>query len=339
VGHFIKCLKIPGFYQEFKLLRGIIMKRKVIQIAESTQLVSLPRQWAKAHNIKRGDEIDVQEDGDRIVINANNAPAVEKEQLDVTELNGMIARCIHALYKRGTDELKITFKDPELMTTVQQAISKEAVGFEILEQGANYCVIRYVSGSLEEFDSVLRRTLLLLLTMAEQTFDGLKNADYLKLKNTAFLEEANNRFTTICRRHLNKHGVTTYDRPGPLYYIVEQLEKVADEYKYVCQHFANLINTKIKVNDEILSLFSIANGMLRVFYELFYKFDVAKVVSLHESRKKVIDQAHKLFQKRGLTYADYWMIHHSIVLADQLFCLVDPYLTLKGARDLAAKPA
>ena len=35
------------------------MKRKVIQIAESTQLVSLPRKWALANNIRRGDELEV----------------------------------------------------------------------------------------------------------------------------------------------------------------------------------------------------------------------------------------------------------------------------------------
>ena len=83
------------------------MKRKVIQIAGSTQLVSLPRQWAKAHNILRGQEIDVQEDGNRVVISASNAPPVERAEIDISELNGMVARFIHALYKRGVDELKV----------------------------------------------------------------------------------------------------------------------------------------------------------------------------------------------------------------------------------------
>ena len=34
-----------------------IMKRKVIQIAESTQLISLPRRWAMKCNVKKGDEL------------------------------------------------------------------------------------------------------------------------------------------------------------------------------------------------------------------------------------------------------------------------------------------
>ena len=243
------------------------MKRKVIQIAGSTQLVSLPRQWAKAHNIQRGQEIDVQEDADRIIVSANSAPPFEKVNLDVSELDGMVARFIHALYKRGVDELKVYFGKPELMVKVQEAISKEAVGFEVLEQGSDNCTIRYVSGSMEEFDSVLRRTFLLLLTMSEQAYDSLKAANYPQLKNTAFLEEANNRFTTICRRHLNKFGTNSYGKIGPLYYLIEELEKIADQYKYVCQHFSNLQDKKIKVNEEVMSLFGVTNKMLRVFYE------------------------------------------------------------------------
>ncbi|MBI2176127.1 AbrB/MazE/SpoVT family DNA-binding domain-containing protein [Candidatus Woesearchaeota archaeon] len=305
------------------------MKRKVIQIAGSTQLVSLPRQWAKAHNISRGQEIDVQEDGNKVVISANTAPAFEKAEIDVSELNGMIARFIHALYKRGVDELKVYFGKPELMVKVQEAISKEAVGFEVLEQGPDNCTIRYVSGSLEEFDSVLRRTFLLLLTMSEQTYDTLKAANYQQMKNTAFLEEANNRFTTVCRRHLNKLGTSTYGKIGPLYYIIEELEKVADQYKYICQHFSNLQDRKIKINDDVLGTFAVSNKMLRVFYELFYKFDTEKIVQLKALRDKVVENAHKLFEKR-LSHADYWLLHHSLVLANMMFCLVGPYITAVG---------
>ena len=34
----------------------VVVQRKVIQIAESTQLISLPRKWAVKHNIKKGDD-------------------------------------------------------------------------------------------------------------------------------------------------------------------------------------------------------------------------------------------------------------------------------------------
>jgi len=42
------------------------MKRRVIQIADSTQLVSLSRKWAIQRGIKKGDELEVKEEGNRV---------------------------------------------------------------------------------------------------------------------------------------------------------------------------------------------------------------------------------------------------------------------------------
>jgi len=304
------------------------MKRKVIQIAGSTQLVSLPREWCKSNNVKKGQEIEVLEDGNRVIIIASTEPVVEKTELEISELGDMTARCIHALYKKGIDELRLTFNDASKIKIVQDAIGKEAVGFEILEQGENHCTIKYVSGNLEEFDSVLRRTFLLLLTMTNQAYELLRDGKFEALQNTAFLEEANNRFTTICRRYLNKTGKTFEGKTGPMYYIVEELEKVADQYKYLCQHFHRLKGKNIRLNKSVVKLFSVTNDMLRDFYEIFYKFDTEKLTKIKKNRNFAVDEAHKLFQ-RNLNYADYWLIYHTLAITNRIFAMTGPLLVLK----------
>ncbi|MBI2549930.1 phosphate uptake regulator PhoU [Candidatus Woesearchaeota archaeon] len=305
------------------------MKRKVIQIAGSTQLVSLPRQWAIRNNVKRGQEIDVQEDGSKVVITADNVPVLERAELDISDLGEMIPRCIRSLYKRGVDELRITFNKPEMATIIQSSITKEAIGFEILEQGQNFCLVKYVSGGvIEDFDSLLRRIFLLLVNMADDSVSVFKKGNYDHLKNVALLEEANNRFTIICRRALNKkNSAFNFKKLGPLYYIVEELEHIADQYKYICHHFANLSSTQTKLNKDVIDLFESSSKLLRLYYELFYKFDTAKIVALKNERNRVIDEAHDLF-KRKLTYADYWMIHHSIDITNRVFCMLGPYMVL-----------
>ena len=47
------------------------MKRKVIQIADSTQLISLPRKWALKYGIKKGDELDVEEQGSNVLVSTS----------------------------------------------------------------------------------------------------------------------------------------------------------------------------------------------------------------------------------------------------------------------------
>jgi len=304
------------------------LKRKVIQIANSTQLVSLPRAWAKRNNIQKGQEVDVLEDGKRVLITADTEGGIiEKAEIDATDMDAMIPRMVHAMYKRGVDELKITFNNPDTLNTVQESLGKEVVGFELLEQGSNYCVIKNVSGNIVEFDSVLRRAFLLLLTMSDQCLESIRKSDYANLKSVAFLEEANNRFSTMCRRALNKNGSEKYNKVGPIYYIVEELEKIADQYKYVCLHYQGLNGKKEKLNKTALETFSMANKMLREFYELFYKFDKHKIASLKATRNKIIDDAHSLFKKK-LNHTDYWLVHHSITIANKVFCLLGPYLVL-----------
>src|SRR3989344_2990489 len=107
------------------------MRRKVIQIAGSTQLVSLPRAWAKRNNIIKGQEVEVTEDGNRVVITASSEPVFETATLDITNLDDMAGRALRALYKRGVDEIVVNYDDPKKIALVQESILKETVGFEI----------------------------------------------------------------------------------------------------------------------------------------------------------------------------------------------------------------
>ena len=44
------------------------MKRKAIQLANQTLVISMPSKWVKEQGIKKGDEIDVEEKGKRLMI-------------------------------------------------------------------------------------------------------------------------------------------------------------------------------------------------------------------------------------------------------------------------------
>jgi phosphate uptake regulator len=307
---------------------GVIkIKRKVIQIAGSSFLVSLPKKWAVKYGVTKGDEVDVQEQNDTILISTNAENQVIKSELDITNLDPMVLRCIIALYKKGVDEIKVRFKDPSLIESVQKAIGKEAVGYEIIDQGENHCKIKHVSGEFEDFDPVLRRTLLLLMSMADESLSALKKGEFSRLKNIAFLEEANNRFTTSCRRFLNKKGHKEYGKTGPIYYVVEDLENLADEYKYMLNYLSQHENQE-PLNNSIIKLYEETGKLMRTFYEIFYKFDKAKLVKIGNTRKQFVKKAHTLFE--GVTdKRELKVVHHLLVIMQKIFNLVGPILIYK----------
>ena len=303
------------------------MKRRVIQIAESTQLVSLPRKWAKKYNIKKGDELEVEIEGSSVRITTDNVIEVTKKELDLKDLEPMVLRCIVALYKKGVDEIKINYDDPSLISVIQSSIGKEAVGYEIVDQGSTFCVVKQVSGELGDFDSILRRTFLLLVNMSTETVKALETNKLDLMKNIAFLEEANNRFTTTCRRMLNKKGYKN-NLIGPIYYIIEDLENLADQYKYMCNYLYERRDKKVKIGKKTIEVVEQVDQVIKDFYALFYKYDKKVLVRIGKQRKEIVGETYQLFTSK-LSEEELIIIHHMLVIMQKVFCMVGPYLVLE----------
>ncbi len=303
------------------------MKRKVIQIAESTQLISIPRQWGKKYNIKKGDELEVTLKGNKIEITTSGIKEPIVENLDISGLGTMILRCLMALYKRGVDEIHVAYNDEKLIEIIHKAIGKEAAGYEIIDQSKGKCTIKYVTGELGDFESILRRTFLILINMANETYDAIEKKNFERLNNVAFLEEANNRFTTQCRRLINKKGYDIENSIGALYYIIEDLENIADYYKYLCLYLNKKANDKIKISKETLDMLKKTNQALKLFYECYYKLDHNKMVEIGQLRKEVVNQGLEILAKKQ--GEEVVVAHHTITIMQKIFCLVGPYLVIK----------
>ena len=299
--------------------------RKLISFGKTSFVMSLPKSWVLKNNLKKGDLIALEEEKDGIMISPKIIDAekkLEKKDLNISKLGLMTARYIHALYKKGTDEINISFEDPKIIEDVQNSLGKEVVGYEMIDQKQNRCVIKNISGGLEGFDQILRRMFLMLISMADESLDALKKKEFERMHNIALLEESNNRFTTSCRRILNKQG---YDdkKIGPIYYIIEDCENLADEYKYLCNYFYREKNAKVSA--ELIKHYEEVNSTLRTFYELFYKFDDAKIVKIGEVRKDLIDRLMKIIETSQSKY-DRVVAHHLSIIIQKIFCLTGPVL-------------
>ena len=302
------------------------MKRKVIQIADSTQLISIPRPWGKKYNIKKGDELEIVEKGPKLEISTPGNVDVKIEHLDISDLGVMLIRWIHALYKRGVDEIHITYDDEKLIEEVYKALRQETIGYEIINQEKGKCTIKYVTGELGDFDPILRRTFLVLMNMAAQTVETLEKRNFSALNNISLLEETNNRFTTICRRLLNKRGYNMDNSVGALYYIIEDLENIADYYKYLCVYFYKNSTEKTKFSKEALELLKKTNIALKLFYEVYYKFDKNKIVEIGDLRKDITIQGLEILAKKQGD--DVVLVHHIMVIVQKIFCLIGPLLVM-----------
>ena len=250
------------------------MKRKVIQIANSTQLISLPRKWSQKYGVKKGDEIEVEEDGDRLLITTESTPTTKDIEVDVSGLTPRLAdRFIARAYQKGYDSITVNYDKAELAIAVQEKV-KELLGFEVMEQSKNMIVIKSISAKLDiDFDSSLRRAFLIVIDMADTCLEAFEKSDNKTLENLYLKDFDVNKFCYFCLRFINKGfqgGFGTYI----LYYLIESLEDVGDEYKALAKHLAKV---KIKKNN-LIKIISKVNEITKISYEFFYKPEKEKAV-------------------------------------------------------------
>ncbi|PIN86180.1 hypothetical protein COV19_06190 [Candidatus Woesearchaeota archaeon CG10_big_fil_rev_8_21_14_0_10_44_13] len=301
------------------------MKRKVNRVGMNTLTVSLPSKWIRKYGVKQGDEVEVIEKTDSITFSLGEKSKDQSLEIDMAEFDILIPRAIHSLYKEGYDKIKILLKGPEDIQLVQHAMGNETIGYEIVKQEGDYCSIEIISEVLKEgFDDILRRIFLTSLMQAEEGYVAINNKDLVKLKNLRLLEETNNRLTTFCRRTLNRRHHIEENKRTFLYVIIEQLEKISDEYKYL---FDYLIKNDYGVNKEIMDFYKKTGEMLRLFYESFYAFEPKKIVKIAKLRKSMVKDFDKYLGRKNKT--DEIILHHSIVIAQEIFNLIGPLIALK----------
>ena len=273
------------------------MKRKVIQIADSTQLVSLPRKWCKRLNLKKGDEVEVNEKGNTIVISTEKKDELKKATVDVTKLGTYIERFFHAYYKAGFDEVLIQYSAPEQLDTIQRVLGTTTIGYEIVDQKANTCTVKSIAETTDsEFGPMLRRTFLLLKSMLDSMAEAVEKDDFSQVGNIIALEVVNNKYTGFCRRVLNKGGYNPAQAPL-LYCTVEELEKIADECKYLCKYLKENKN-KIKCSKKVKKLCKDVAELYNGCYQLFYTFEIKKAADLFMERKRIVAEITPLFDDK-----------------------------------------
>ncbi len=290
------------------------MKRRVIEQGGKTLMVSLPIKWAERFHIKKGDELEISLEGNRACFSATGEPTVENVSVDLEGMNERSIRyLLSGLHKSGYDEITIYYNSIENLAIIEDLVKNLYVGFAIVEQDGKRCVLRPISKELpSEFEAALRRAFLVTLSMGEAVIDSIKSGKNKQLVAIESLEKTNNQLTNFCQRLLNKDPFIAANRQSFLYVICWNLEKICDQYKYICNEFKG--KSKGPGNN-VVKWLEDATALLRGYYELFYKFEIAKLSELSETGKKL--QGNILKELGKLHEDDARLAYYALCIANQ----------------------
>jgi hypothetical protein len=188
----------------------------------------------------------------------------------------MASRVIGGCYKAGYNEIEITYYNPEQYASIREVLNRSCTGYEIIKHGQRNLLIKNLSElHVEEYDNVLRRLFLSLLSSAEDTLAYLKQGNLKALEEIELRDLVITKYSDLCRRMINIQGRQTISKTTSNYYISEALEKIGDGYKA----FAKFIikNNVKRIDAETITSLSEINLLLRLSYELFYDFNFQKL--------------------------------------------------------------
>ncbi len=263
------------------------MKRKVVKHGPASLIVSLPSKWAKKYSVKPGDEVEVAEDNNTLVLSTGKIETpLKKIAIDTRGVHELSAWfLVGSLHKAGFDEIAFVYDNPKVIQLAKQCIDSHLMGYEIVEQSHNNCTIKHLGGDGEvDFDQIVRRIFLVTLSLAKSSYETIQLGEIDKLEELLFLEQTNNKLVQFCERLISKKR---YDENKAhfMYLIVWLLEKVADHYKDLIKA---LLSTKnAKPGSQVLIEYSKVNNLFESYYNLYYKYSLQKLLELKDRQQSV----------------------------------------------------
>ncbi len=258
------------------------MQRKLIQIAKSTKVISLPREWIEQNKLAKGDSIELEIKNNDLIIRGN--PQKTTVSLDFTGFSeDLIWRHLISLYRKGIDIAEIKYDNQETFKILQNFV-KDLLGWGITQHTKDKIVIKeLISNKDTDMDEILNKMFSLLIDLGKSVSNGLKTKDSIVLKNIPSQDYNINRFANLCLRLINKNN---YENKNSLYNIITTLEEIGDEYR----------NCAIleKFSSETLNLFDSVNSLLEDYHELYLNFGREKLVNFYKKTEKMLDNLEKI---------------------------------------------
>lgn len=271
------------------------MKRKVNRVGQNTLTVSLPSKWAEKHNIKQGDEIELEEEENKLILYTGPIQPKHKEiNITLTHNDWRYVRSMMgSIYKKGYDIIRINYEKEEYFKHIQNSVNS-LMGFEIFEKQPGSCVIKCMTiDSKDEFQNTMSK-----LVNTTKTMRAIVREDYCKgvYKRFNELDEYRNsgwKYRDYAMR-IAANNISDNPNTYNLIIIVWSLEKINRNYKRLYQVMEKL---KSKKNEPFLELYDQISEAYDYFSSHLNKADFKSIEKINEYHDQIIEKGFEISEK------------------------------------------
>ncbi len=281
------------------------MKRKIIQIAGSTYLVSLPKKWCVDNNLKKGEEIDVEAQGGEVIVTAQKKIIPSSTEMDITGLDRTsIFFAVRALYKKGYDEIKLTFKNPVTkhfrkkidlnVSSIIQIECSRLPGMEIIEQKNNNCILKAISDvNLLDEKILIKRIFGLIDEAYNELIEGGELNDNSLLTTVKQKHDTITKFISHSQRVLNKNKLIDKDN----YYLSQILTQMDNITDLLDVSARNLRDYNKKIDKITIDILKLMQQNFETYLKLYSRFDKEYLREMNKNKVLINEKILKFGKK------------------------------------------
>jgi len=272
------------------------MKRKLVKQGAATLMVSIPAKWLKRYSLEKGDEIDVYEEGSRLVLNKEGEKPGKETTINLTgQTETGVRTLITNAYRSGFDIVNVKFSSETQVEIMRNTMKNYLLGFDIIKMGKGNCVVSNITEpSPEQFDILMNKIFFNSKELMRITKERLKTG---KVEiNYKEMTLRIHQYDSFCRRVAAKRQKEVKDIG--LFWAFQTLIVHGQRDLYHLNVF--LDNNKVKVSKETIALIEDLEEMFEHLMNGFLKKETSHLESVHDSKNKTFKRANSLLaSKKG----------------------------------------
>jgi len=295
--------------------------RKVQQLGSSTLAISLPAEWTKANQLKKGDNVSLQTESPEeltVITNQYNGNSTNnKSIIEVDKINKFgLRRTVIAHYVLGRHEIEIVSKDGLTVDQIDkiQSLEGQLMGVGIIEHTNKSLTVR-CSVDVADFSvgSLIKK---LGDTGAVMREEAIKSIQYgnVQLAEKAIRREkqANKIFILLLRviftSHQNSHHLRSVNVPNKLsligyHSVAKNLELTADNAEDIAKISIEINESNIEIPKsiikKIINLENQANELSKLGVEAVITRDFNLYLECHELFREIRNAEQTIYKDLG----------------------------------------
>jgi len=300
------------------------MIRKVIQSNPTTLVVTLPKKWTVKHNIHKGDEINILEDGNgNLILGSDSMP--KPKTINITFQSSQkqyVQGIIRNLYMNGYDEIHCKYHGEEDIIYIT-SILHYLIGFEIVDQNNDGCTIKIINQEKkEEYVSFLRKCFHNINYMGSILQESLNNKpSQLTQQKIEDLSWNVTKFSSYCRRIIIKFGLTQDYKYSVDYLLLTFLHMISHNFLYA---YDFLLQRNLHPSVQNKKYIKEVIDSFQLLSELYYNKEV-DVGALQTQVKELIEDRKLMQNNKSAPFIKYF---------SEIARIINPLITKIHARYL-----